>query len=83
MGGVTAAEAAVALVHAAPDALFVSSLGTATAALREASGDGPHLFLGGAMGSALAVAVGVAAKRPERRVVAAGDRDDRDLRQCV
>lgn len=66
----TATEAAAALVRAAPHALFVSSLGTATSALREATDDGPHLFLGGAMGSALAVAIGVAEKRPERRVVA-------------
>jgi thiamine pyrophosphate-dependent acetolactate synthase large subunit-like protein len=67
---VNATEAVRALLDAAPDALFVASLGTATSALREASGDGPHLYMGGAMGSALAVALGVAAKRPERRVVA-------------
>lgn len=65
------ATAAVrALVEAAPDALFVASLGTATSALREVSGDGPHLYMGGSMGSALAVALGVGEKRPERRVVA-------------
>ncbi|MQA14328.1 MAG: hypothetical protein GEV09_09185 [Pseudonocardiaceae bacterium] len=55
---------------ALPDALFVSALGTATSALRHASSDGPHLYLGGAMGSALAVALGVAEERIERTVVA-------------
>jgi thiamine pyrophosphate-dependent acetolactate synthase large subunit-like protein len=53
-----------------PDGLFISSLGTATSALRAASGDAPHLYLGGSMGSALATALGVAEKRPLRRVVA-------------
>ncbi len=54
----------------APAALFVSSLGTATSALRNASNDGPHLYFGGAMGSALACALGVADAVPSRRVVA-------------
>ncbi|WP_051324655.1 thiamine pyrophosphate-dependent enzyme [Candidatus Solirubrobacter pratensis] len=63
-------EAVAAAVGAAPDALFVSSLGTATSALRLASGDGPHLYMGGAMGCALAAALGVADRRPERAVVA-------------
>lgn len=58
-----------AVLAAAPDALYVSSLGTATSALRRASDDGPHLYLGGSMGSALAAALGVAARRPERAVV--------------
>jgi len=62
--------AVAALLRAQPDALFVASLGTATSALRSASGDGPHLYMGGSMGSALAVALGVAEKRPARRVVA-------------
>ena len=53
-------QAVGALLRAQPDALFVASLGTATSALRAASGDGPHLYMGGAMGSALAAAVGVA-----------------------
>ncbi len=65
-----AADAVAAAVEAAPDALFVSSLGTATSALRLASGDGPHLYLGGAMGCGLAAALGVADCRPERAVVA-------------
>lgn len=65
-----AADAVAAAVGAAPDALFVSSLGTATSALRLASGDGPHLYLGGAMGCGLAAALGVADCRPEREVVA-------------
>lgn len=65
-----AADAVAAAVAAVPDALFVSSLGTATSALRLASGDGPHLYLGGAMGCGLAAALGVADCRPERSVVA-------------
>ena len=48
----------------------MASLGTTTAALREVSGDGPHLYMGGAMGSALAVAVGLAEARPDHAVVA-------------
>lgn len=63
-------QATAALLRAAPDALFVASLGTATSALRQASGDGPHLYMGGSMGAALAVAIGVAERRPERSVVA-------------
>ena len=70
------AEAVASAVAQAPDALFVSSLGTATSALRLASGDGPHLYLGGAMGCGLPVALGVAEARPERAVVAVlGDGD--------
>ena len=63
-------DVVAAVVHAAPGALFVASLGTPTSALRAASGDGPHLYLGGSMGTALAAALGVAEKRPERQVVA-------------
>jgi sulfopyruvate decarboxylase subunit beta len=63
-------QAVAALLRAQPDALYVASLGTATSALRSASDDGPHLYMGGSMGSGLAVAMGVAEKRPERRVVA-------------
>jgi thiamine pyrophosphate-dependent acetolactate synthase large subunit-like protein len=59
-----------AVLDASPDALVVASLGTATSALREASGDGPHLYMGGSMGSALAAALGVAEKRRERQVLA-------------
>jgi sulfopyruvate decarboxylase subunit beta len=59
-----------AILGAAPDALIVSSLGTATSALRAASDDGPHLYMGGSMGTALAVALGVAEKRPSRDVIA-------------
>ena len=59
-----------AVLAAAPDALVVSSLGTATSALRAASDDGPHLYMGGSMGTALAVALGVAEKRPSRDVIA-------------
>jgi thiamine pyrophosphate-dependent acetolactate synthase large subunit-like protein len=59
-----------AVLEAAPGALFVSSLGTPTSALRAASEDGPHLYMGGSMGTALAAAIGVAEKRPARLVVA-------------
>jgi sulfopyruvate decarboxylase subunit beta len=73
---VKAADAVAAAVTAAPDALFVASLGTATSALRLASADGPHLYLGGAMGSGLAAALGVADCRPARSVIAVvGDGD--------
>lgn len=58
------------ILATSPDALVVSSLGTATSALRAASDDGPHLYLGGSMGSALAAALGVAEKRPSRDVIA-------------
>ncbi len=69
-------DAVSAVIDGAPDALYVSSLGTATSALRDASGDGPHLYLGGAMGCGLPTALGVAAQRPERPVVAIlGDGD--------
>jgi thiamine pyrophosphate-dependent acetolactate synthase large subunit-like protein len=67
---VNPASIARAVLGAAPDALYVSSLGTPTSALREASGDGPHLYMGGSMGTALAAAIGVAEKRPDREVVA-------------
>jgi thiamine pyrophosphate-dependent acetolactate synthase large subunit-like protein len=64
-------EAVAAVLDAAtPDALFVASLGTPTSALREASGDGPHLYMGGSMGTALAAAIGVAEKQSGRDVVA-------------
>jgi sulfopyruvate decarboxylase subunit beta len=59
-----------AVLESAPDALLVSSLGTPTSALRAASGDGPHLYMGGSMGTALAAALGVAEKRPSRQVIA-------------
>ena len=69
-------EAVAAAYDSAADALFISSLGTATSALRRVSDDGPHLYLGGAMGCGLAVAVGVADARPDREVVAViGDGD--------
>ena len=59
-----------AVLDAAPGALVVASLGTPTSPLRAASDDGPHLYLGGSMGTALAAALGVAEKRPERQVLA-------------
>jgi thiamine pyrophosphate-dependent acetolactate synthase large subunit-like protein len=73
---VNPSDAVAAAVAAAPRDLFVSSLGTATSALRLASGDGPHLYLGGAMGCGLAAALGVAERCPDRGVVAVvGDGD--------
>ena len=69
-------EAVRAIVRGAPDARCISSLGTATSALRLASDDAPHLYLGGAMGSGLAVAVGVADRCRDQRVIAiVGDGD--------
>lgn len=72
-----AAEALAAAVDAAEnDTLFISSLGSATSALRLASGDGPHLYLGGAMGCGLGTALGVAERCPDRAVIAVlGDGD--------
>jgi thiamine pyrophosphate-dependent acetolactate synthase large subunit-like protein len=67
---VNPAGIARAILGAAPGALVVSSLGTATSALRAASDDGPHLYLGGSMGTALAAAIGVAEKQPSRDVIA-------------
>jgi thiamine pyrophosphate-dependent acetolactate synthase large subunit-like protein len=63
-------DVAAAVVATLPDALCVSSLGTATSALRQATDDGPHFYFGAAMGSALAAALGVAEAAPERTVVA-------------
>ena len=65
-----AAEVAQTVVKTLPDALCVSSLGTATSAVRSGSGDGPHFYLGAAMGSALAAAMGVAEALVDRLVVA-------------
>jgi sulfopyruvate decarboxylase subunit beta len=67
---VNAVDVADVLVRHAPDSLFVASLGTATSALRTSSNDGPHLYFGGAMGSALPAALGVADAVPARQVVA-------------
>jgi thiamine pyrophosphate-dependent acetolactate synthase large subunit-like protein len=67
---VQAADVAIAIVETLPDALCVSSLGTATSALRLASQDGPHFYFGASMGSALAGAMGVADAVPGRLVVA-------------
>lgn len=65
-----ATDIAAAIVASLPDALCVSSLGTATSAMRFASNDGPHFYLGASMGSALATAMGVAEALPDRVVVA-------------
>ena len=52
------ARALAAALDGLPDALVVTSLGTAASALRAASDDGPHLYIWGAMGSALATRSG-------------------------
>lgn len=65
-----ATDIAATIVATLPEALCVSSLGTATSALRSASQDGPHFYLGASMGSALATAMGVAEALPGRLVVA-------------
>lgn len=65
-----ASDIAGAIVDTFPNAVCVSSLGTATSALRLASGDGPHFYYGAAMGSALAGALGVAEALPDQLVVA-------------
>jgi thiamine pyrophosphate-dependent acetolactate synthase large subunit-like protein len=67
---VKATDVALTIVETYPTALCVSSLGTATSALRAATHDGPHLYLGASMGSALPVAMGVAEAAPDRLVVA-------------
>jgi thiamine pyrophosphate-dependent acetolactate synthase large subunit-like protein len=64
------------IVETLPEATLVSSLGTATSAVRHVTDDGPHFYYGAAMGSALAGAIGLAEALPERRIVAVlGDGD--------
>ena len=58
------------IVETLPEAILVSSLGTATSAARLVTDDGPHFYFGAAMGSALAGALGLAEAVPERLVVA-------------
>lgn len=65
-----AVDVARTIVDKDPGALLVSSLGTATSALRLASDDGPHFYFGGAMGSAAAAALGIANALPRRDVIA-------------
>jgi thiamine pyrophosphate-dependent acetolactate synthase large subunit-like protein len=67
---VKATDVALAIIDTYPEALCVSSLGTATSALRAVSDDGPHFYFGAAMGSALAAAMGVAEAVPDRLVIA-------------
>lgn len=69
-------EVTETIVAACPDATLVASLGTATSAVRRVTGDGPHFYFGGAMGSAMAAAMGLAEAAPHRPVVALlGDGD--------
>jgi thiamine pyrophosphate-dependent acetolactate synthase large subunit-like protein len=70
------AEAVSIAVAARSDAQFTSSLGTSTSALRLATEDGPHAYLGGAMGSGLPWALGIADRLPDREIVGiVGDGD--------
>lgn len=69
-------DAVTAITEECPEALLVSSLGTATAAVRQVTEDGPHFYFGAAMGCALAGALGFAEALPDRRVIAVlGDGD--------
>jgi thiamine pyrophosphate-dependent acetolactate synthase large subunit-like protein len=61
---------AIDVAAALPAARIVPSLGTATSAVRDATNDGPHLYMGGAMGAALAAALGVAEELPGDLVIA-------------
>ena len=64
------------VVETLPRATLVSSLGTATSAVRSVTDDGPHLYFGAAMGSTMAAALGLAEGVPDREVVAViGDGD--------
>lgn len=65
-----ATEIVQVIVKALPDAVLVASLGTATSAVREVTEDGPHICIAGAMGGAVAVALGLADARPDVQVVA-------------
>ena len=65
-----AAEVVSTITKALPDAVLVASLGTATSAVRAVTSDGPHVGIAGAMGSAVAVALGLADARPDITVVA-------------
>ena len=58
------------IMQCRPDAILVSSLGTATSSVRLVTSDGPHFYFGAAMGSALAGALGLAEAVPDRPVVA-------------
>ena len=68
-----ATEVVERIVKHDPDALIVASLGTATSAVRRVTNDGPHIYLAGAMGSAIGVALGVADGRPEQVIAVVGD----------
>lgn len=65
-----ASEIVETVTAALPEALLVASLGTATSAVRAVTEDGPHVCIAGAMGSALAIALGLADARPDQRIVA-------------
>lgn len=69
-------EVTETVAAAYPKAILVPSLGTATSAVRKVTGDGPHFYFGGAMGSAMAAAFGLAEAAPNRQVIAlCGDGD--------
>jgi thiamine pyrophosphate-dependent acetolactate synthase large subunit-like protein len=70
---VIATEIVERIVKADPDALLVAALGTATSAVREVTGDGPHVTIAGAMGCAMAVALGLADAQTGPVVAVVGD----------
>ena len=68
-----AAEIVERVVKADPDALLVAALGTATSAVRAVTDDGPHVSIAGAMGGAIAVALGLADAQRGSVVAVVGD----------
>lgn len=69
-------EVVSTIVDAFPEAMLVSSLGTATAAVLKVTDDAPHFYHGAAMGSAVPSALGLAEATPEKQIVTiVGDGD--------
>jgi phosphonopyruvate decarboxylase len=70
-------EAVPALIGRHEDFLFVSGLGGSARDVGAVAGDGAHVFsLGGAMGAACMIGLGLALARPDKRVlVVTGDGD--------
>ncbi len=61
-----ATEAVAAALEAAPDALGWHRWAPPSSAVRSASDDGPHFYMGGAMGCGLGIALGIADGAPDR-----------------
>jgi phosphonopyruvate decarboxylase len=68
-------EAVPALIGRHQDFLFIAGLGGTACDVGAVTGDGPHVYsLGGAMGAACAMGLGLALARPDKRVlVVTGD----------